>query len=423
MKLSLQDLTNLFPDPLWLPCERTTVYADLGNPQRYSNETARYNASLNVCSLSAFMDWIQQNLELDTPPTLWPSEAGLPEIWEVVNGTALLLNGNRVVLLPSEAMDTEEFVVPQEWVDIPPWSADYYLPMQVNLEDNWICVWGYVMHPQLKTHARYDPIYRMYSIDRDWVIPDLDLFWQAQNIGIKEQVFSEPVDPLSRSQHERLIQSLSQPSPYSPRLDLDFEQWATLLERTDLRQKLYQHRLENATRSIQSHLINTGLWLKDKIDEVAKELSWVLLPAFTLDLGVMRAPTPDLTSIISQLKPIGVDIPEMARGAYQDLQLEDHLIRCYAIAWSFTNSDNIPQWYLLLVLAPQTGVTLPPGLSMAVRDDTQVLVERSLDGKAQNQSLFAGVSGGWEETFQATISLMNGVSRTMPPFGFNPESS
>jgi Protein of unknown function (DUF1822) len=427
MKLSLQDLTTLFPDPLWLRCENAQTYADLATPQRYSSETARHNALLNARCLSAFAAWVQENLELLSFPALWPSEAELPGIWEFVNGTALVLDHARLVLIPSEAMDTEEFTVPQEWVDIPTWSADYYLPMQVNLEDNWICAWGYIAHSQIQARGRYDSIYRTYSIDRDWVMTDLAMVWEAQNIAIKAQSNLESSD-FSRSQIELWIQSLSQPSPYSPRLDLDFEQWAILLERGDLRQKLYRLRLENAASSVQSPMINTGLWLKDKIDEFAQELSWVLLPTFTPDLGLMRtlsaerSPMQELASIVTRLKQTGVAVDETARGAYQDLQLEDALIRCYAMVWDLPNPDRTPQWQLLVVLAPQTGTMLPPGIKMIVRDEAQILVERSLDGQGQNQSLFASVSGGWEETFEVAIALINGTSITLPAFGFYPES-
>jgi Protein of unknown function (DUF1822) len=423
MKLSLQDLSTLFPGPLWLGCEPSLCYKDLTNPQRYSNETARHNASLNVVCLSAFITWANQNLTLEHSPTVWPNEAGLSEIWEVVNGTAILLNGSRLVLLPSDAMDTEAFTVPQEWVDIPSWRAEYYLPMQVNVEENWICLWGYVLHSQLKAHGDYDPIYRMYSVDRDWVIPDLDLFWQAQKIGIQEQDFVASVDGLLQSQIDRFIQFLSQPSPYSPRLDLDFAQWAMMLERADLRQKLYQQRLQNVTSPVQSRMINTGLWLKDKIDDFTQELSWVLLPKLTPELGLMRASTQHLTPIISQLKGSGVEIPDTARGAYQDFVLEHHLVRCYAIAWTVETAGNTPQWSLLLVVTPQPGTFLSTELRMVVEDETQVLVERSLDGASNHQLLFAGVSGAWEETFQVTIGLANGTSLTLPPFGFHPESS
>ena len=125
--------------------------------------------------------------------------------------------------------------------------------------------------------------------------------------------------------------------------------------------------------------------------------------------------------IISQLKGSGVEIPETARGAYQDFELEHHLIRCYAIAWTVETADNSPQWSLLLVVTPQPGALLPVGLRMVVEDDTQVLVERSLNGASLHQSLFAGVSGAWEETFQVTIGLTNGASHLLPPFGFHPE--
>ena len=35
------------------------------------------------------------------------------------------------MLIPSEAIDDSELEVPQEWVDIPSWAADYYLAVQI----------------------------------------------------------------------------------------------------------------------------------------------------------------------------------------------------------------------------------------------------------------------------------------------------
>ncbi|TAG39467.1 MAG: DUF1822 family protein, partial [Oscillatoriales cyanobacterium] len=68
-------------------------------------------------------------------------------MWEVVNGTAFQIGETRLILIPSDETELEEFCVPQEWVDIPNWSADYYLPVQVNLDGDdgecWIELCGF----------------------------------------------------------------------------------------------------------------------------------------------------------------------------------------------------------------------------------------------------------------------------------------
>ena len=70
------------------------------------------------------MNWIQTEYALQA--TVWESSPNTPAFWEFVNGTAILLNERRVVLIPSEAIDNRELEVPQEWVDIPSWVADFY---------------------------------------------------------------------------------------------------------------------------------------------------------------------------------------------------------------------------------------------------------------------------------------------------------
>ena len=69
--------------------------------------------------------------------------ASSENLWEFVTGFALNLGKSRLVIIPSETIDTDEFSVPQEWVDIPELAADYYLAVQVNFEDRWLRVWGF----------------------------------------------------------------------------------------------------------------------------------------------------------------------------------------------------------------------------------------------------------------------------------------
>lgn len=85
---------------------------------------------------------------IEEQPQVLPSRDDLSSIWEVVNGTAIGIGETRIVLIP-EAMDTDEYEVQAEWVDIPSWAADYYLAVQVNSEDCWLRIWGYTTHKKL----------------------------------------------------------------------------------------------------------------------------------------------------------------------------------------------------------------------------------------------------------------------------------
>ncbi|HEY9873606.1 MAG TPA: DUF1822 family protein [Candidatus Obscuribacterales bacterium] len=440
MKFSLQNLKVVYQEQIWLEFSQTDI-KKLEVEGSYSNKTALLNAYLNRLCLNAFVDWMRQNLELKDSVSVWPSEADLPSMWEVVNGSAISLGKTRLVLIPSDALDTEEFSVPQEWVDIHSWSADYYLAVQVDLDQCWMHVWGYATHRTLKEKGSYDPIYRTYSLERDYVITDLDVLWVAREICANEKAEINRLPSLSHSTAESLLVQLSQSSLYSPRLDVEFEQWGALLQQDNWRKHLYAQRLQNSqssvrrfdnlvnlsqwveTRSqtdrlqlIEKSIVNVGLWLRDEMDEFTQALSWVLLPALGPEYVPLRSPTQELEAIVTQIQRTGTLIPSEARGAYFDFHLAENRLRLYAVTWSC-----LREWTLLLVLGAQPGYSLSHGTSMLVSDDTGVLVERVLDGDTNNTYIYACVEGSWEETFSVAIALANGASLNLPAFGFAPE--
>ena len=93
--------------------------------QHHFNPISRYNAYLNGACLNAVLNWLSEWLEPEAfpQPSVWHSQH-ISSIWEVVNGTAIQIGDTRLVLIPSDEEDLEELCVPQEWVDIPNWSAD-----------------------------------------------------------------------------------------------------------------------------------------------------------------------------------------------------------------------------------------------------------------------------------------------------------
>ncbi len=248
MKLSLQELKAVYPEQIWQELPETELKQRESTIRRYSNQTAQSNADLNRLCLNAFGVWVKEN-HGDSIKEL-PSQADLPYIWEVVNGTAVAIGKTRLVLIPDEATDTETFTVPQEWVDIPDWIADYYLAVQVDIDAGWISVWGFTSHRTLKHKAIYDPVYRTYSLERDFVIADLDMLWLAQEIGLEEKAKVEQLKPLAPPIAENLLIKLSEPSLYFPRLDVRFEEWGALLASQVYRKALYNMRQENASSKL-----------------------------------------------------------------------------------------------------------------------------------------------------------------------------
>lgn len=445
MNLHLQELSAVFTDQIWLTIPHREIMLVAEQSRAYSNESARHTALLNQWCLTGFIDWARENLELDEVPTVWPSEAELPSIWELVNGTVVALGNKRLVLLPSDALDTEELTVPQEWVDCPEWRADYYLAVQVNAEAGWMQIWGYTSHRTLKTKGTYDPIYHTYALERDLLVSDIDILWVACSLALNETVEIESIPALSAAEVNRFCEQLSQPTPYSPRLDVGFQVWAALIANDAWRQRLYQTRLDrsgavptvrdsavistNILQPLQQSVVNAALWLQGEVDQVAQELSWVLLPRFAVNVGGMRGDAlrgnlrsaQELETILARIQRTDAEIPESAGSAYQDLQVGATQLRLYAVTWSIISADKIPEWFLLLILSGQSNRPLSAGTRLQISDETKVLTDSQLASGSLDHYIYDGVSGTWSETFRATITLTDGTSLTLPEFGFTPE--
>ncbi|KAB8332903.1 DUF1822 family protein [Scytonema tolypothrichoides VB-61278] len=237
-------MTCAFADPReWLLEISPTIQAQSWQQsQVYNTPSSRWCAYINQICLHAFLDWISTE---DFPKaSVWYSFPGTPAFWEFVNGTAILLEARRVVLIPSEAIDDSELEVPQEWVDIPSWAADYYLAVQVKPDGEWVRIWGYTTHKELKSLAHYDSVDRTYCIDARHLTKDLNAFSLSYQFCGEEQMKAAiaPVPQLSTQQAENLVQRLGNSSVTFSRLEVPFATWGGLLENEQWRQCLYQQR-------------------------------------------------------------------------------------------------------------------------------------------------------------------------------------
>lgn len=242
--LNLSQATDIVPRHLYLELPLQQQQAADQRNSAYSNDVARRNAYINDLCLSAFVNWLRDEPDLQSETiSVWPSQSALPSLWEVVNGTALQVGQTRLVLIPSEANTLDEFCVPFEWVDIPTWAAPYYLAVQMNLEDEpeWMRIWGFATHQQLKAGCK-DVARRTYTLPRQDLTESLNVLWVAQKIGLATPLEVTPFPSLSPQQAEPFIAQLGQATPYSPRLEIPFAAWAALLENDHWRQRLYEQR-------------------------------------------------------------------------------------------------------------------------------------------------------------------------------------
>jgi Protein of unknown function (DUF1822) len=234
----------------------------------YSTPGGTQRARLNQQCLTAMTDWLQT--EFDLTARVYPSPAALPSFWEVVTGTAITVNAQRLVLIPSVAITVDELRVPQEWVDIPAWAADYYLAIQVDPDQGTVAVVGYSSHDQLKTMGSYEAADRTYALDTDDLWQDLkSLFisWQLMAAPVARAAVG-PLPFLPQAQAHRLLERLGHPALTFPRRAVPFPQWAALLDHGGWRQRLYER------RQGQQQEASLAQWMGGALPVWARQVGW-----------------------------------------------------------------------------------------------------------------------------------------------------
>jgi len=249
------------PTDLVLELDQATIDRAWSLSQTAGNPTSRWQNYLNQAALAVFLPWLQA--ELDN------SAKVEGEAWELINGTAIATKGAKLVLIPSEAEDLSELRVSQEWIDIPSWTADYYLAVQVNVDAGYVRIWGYTTHQNLK-QGDFDRRDRTYSLTDDQLISDLNVLWVARELCLDEvtQAAVEPIAELETTQVDSLVERLGNQNQLLPRLAVPFASWAALLQNPQLCQRLIAARRgEPAKTPILK-------WLKQGLSEISSELGW-----------------------------------------------------------------------------------------------------------------------------------------------------
>lgn len=373
---TLEILSQIYSEHLWLKLSDT----DLLNAkpcQDYSNETGRNYAYLNRLCLNAFLQWMPENIKLEKHELT--DIKLLSQLWEFVTGCEINLGKKRLVLIPSDAIDIADFAVPQEWVDIPRLAADYYLPVRVDLEARYLHFWGFISRHTLKAKADYDPIYRMYYLDGDCVIPNLDMLEVAANLSAdeKEEVAGKK---LSDWEAKDLIQQLSQPSIYSPRLNTKFEKWGALLNESRWLQQLYEARTGYPSHKQDIPVVfNLSMWL-DGIVEASWQTfdEWLncgIAPAFRAkQVRGIELETPEkINRAVKQFRNsqsevvVPTDIEDRDALVHLLQHTRDETVRWKAAEYLWTIDPNYPNPAIRRVM--DLGVQLmghPIGLMIAV---------------------------------------------------------
>jgi hypothetical protein len=358
MNSGIEILSTIYSEHIWIEISEEDITAAEPSPRDYSNETGRHYAFINQLCLNAFLKWMKDNLDLESQPKPFPERF----IWEVINGKAIIYGNKRLVIIPSDAIDLQDFAIPQEWVDVPRLAGDYYLPVQVDLENSYLHIWGFISRRTLKEKADRDPIYRTYYVDGDDLISNLDTLWAACQLCLDEKGEVAALPVLSEHEAQQLIKRLGKPSPYSPRLEAKFEHWGALLNEERWLKQLYLQRQEQANAEA---IVPLRQWLENKFDE-AIQAGWLAISNF-------GEPIPLMNKALNTVK----------RAKLLNLQLQ---MRQQSIILLIAIAPEADDKYGVLVQAhPSNGERyLPANLSLTLRSEAGKELQTSVARERDN---------------------------------------
>ncbi|PAX51324.1 DUF1822 family protein [Brunnivagina elsteri] len=246
--------------------------------QSQPSAKGQWNAYLNQICLQTILPWLQA--EYEPQASILLNESLLPSFWEVVNGTALNWGNKRLIIIPEKTIDTSEYRIPQEWIDVPKLVGDYYLAVQINPDDLSMRVWGYTTHEKIKTSATYNGIDRTYSLDTQEIIQDLNVLWVVTQLNPEEEtrVSVASLSAVPATQAENLLSRLANPDIIQPRLELPFVLWGELVSNDNWRQKLYQLRQGELESNLTPRNVaaNISQWLQNAFEESWQSLDSLL---------------------------------------------------------------------------------------------------------------------------------------------------
>ncbi|MEW5857031.1 MAG: DUF1822 family protein [Cyanobacteriota bacterium] len=409
------------------------------------NEDRKWQTYLQALTLLSFEEWLRKrepeiSLDREQSSVLQPQYANA--IDAVLN---LRVGEFKVCLIPTITLTDKEVTIPRAVVDLPEFTAHFYIVIGIEEELEVAAIRGFLRHDQLMNYqSQLQP-------EADWNY-QLPLAWfnrEPNELLLYLQCLDPSAIPLPEIPTNRqatLARMQATLLTLLPQLRnrplwqvLTWEQGAAVLTTPDLLNWLYQPLTEN-TATVTNHLsellqiltqqaVNVRNWLRNQVDEVML-LSWEALPApsplrgtepireLPASFPLRRSeqnPSQELEEILVEISRNNqLEIPANAGRAYRDLTLGNR-VRLYAVTWSLPDDDG---WTLLLILKAIPGNEPDDEMTLRVSDRLEVLAEDTLQLDGEEDYIFTQVAGTYQDKFLATITSETGEIQTLPPFEF-----
>ena len=402
--------------------------------EKSNNPLIKWQVYFQCLALFAFEEWLQEReprltLDKENSSTLQYQYANL------IDAVFNLKVGNfKVCLIPCMLLTNEEVAIPRAVIDLPEYTAHFYVVIGVDEELEIAAVKGLLRYDQLiNIKAELEP-----EADWNYYIPLLQFNQEVDELLLYLQCLAHtaillPEIPVSRRDILRKVQTSL--LNLLPQLNnrplwevLTWEQGKAVLTTPLLINWLYQSINQN-TAALTKHLsdllqiltqqaVNVGQWLVNQVDDAVQTLSWQLIPASQLRSTFesnQSNPIEELEVILNDIQDNNqLDIPPTAVRVYQDITL-DKLLRLYAIIWSLPEEEN--GWTLFLVLKAINDNQSACRFTLRVSDQIEVLDEEELTTD-DNSYLYTQVEGSYDDKFLVTLMSETGENIAFPPFEF-----
>lgn len=384
------DVDVLSPEAISLTS--TQIQQAIQLSQGCSEPDRQWQAYLGTLAQIGFAHWLQERSP-DLAASIQPKP--LPQDFVSSIPLSLLQVGDYTLCLLTVSSAIEDRItIPITVVNETDYIPHFYVLIEVWEEQDYVSVYGYLCRNQIAIQKQTVPpstgALAAAWLYLDWFDSNVDTLLLYLRCLHPDAILSTVTHDLTSTQDSIAIQDSTAKSQLSHSI---------------------------------SHIptINVGCWLRDRLDDVAQELSWVLLPPLAVTFRDTIIATEQFDSVTMALLKQGIAIPSHARGAYQNLVWEDVALRLYVVTWQEHQSTQaVQEWSLLLVLGAQSGDELPVGIRLIVEDNLQQLDEQILRERQPDAFLFTRVIGAWNEQFKVTIAVDNDAIIRLPPFRFQP---
>ena len=431
----LLDFDSLSPPGISLSPAQVDRAIELS--RNLADGSRQWQTYLNALALLGFETWVSRR---DSSLLINADNCSVqqPKYTSFIDGVFNLEVGEfKVCLVTNGVLVDEVITIDRAVIDLPEYTAHFYVLVNVVEEQQEVNIDRFITYNELIQHQENTNL----TADADWTYEfpsawfnretdDLLLYLRCLEPTAITLPSTNPLNTDIQSSLESLLPQLQ--STQSLQEVLTWEQAAEVFRNPNLLTWLYELKTTNtspanAIENLRSSLnesvsnitqtvINVKAWLSDELDRVAQNLAWTLLPAPALattglrDLEVVNreSPAEEFASIITQLRNSGEDIPVDARGACQDFNLATYALRLFAVTWEISETEDVPEWSLLLVLGANTNSYLPQGLKLQVCEGETILDEKVVAEDTNDSYIYTQVIGELDEQFTVKIILADG---------------